>query len=93
MVGKFDLPDEYYLNLWEDTGDGGTPTRTNQVITRNNIRQNLFLWDKPELMEQQLQYMEYATAQAVGRARTLRTDAAVYLFSNYVIQDTDIVFD
>ena len=93
VVGKFDLPDEYYINLWDDTGDGTTPTRVNQVISRNGIRQSLFLWDKPELMEQQLQYMEFATAQAVGRARTLRVDATVYLFSNYVITDAAIVFD
>ena len=37
--------------------------------------------------------MEYKTAQSVGRARTLRTDATVYLFSNFVIRDTDVVYD
>lgn len=92
IVGKFDLPNDYYLNLWEDIGDKSIePHRINQTIEHNNVKQTLYLWDVPILREQQLEYMEYATAQAVGRARSLRKDADVMLFSNYVINDVDTV--
>lgn len=96
VVGKFDLPDEYYFNLWEDLGleDEPKPHRIMQSVDRNGIKQNLYLWSNPILREQQLEYMEYATAQAVGRARSLRKDADVLLFSNYIISDVDtVIFD
>lgn len=92
IIGKFDLPDEYYCELWEDTGDGSRPTRKNQVVDCNGVRQKLFLWEQPSLRLQQLQYIEYVMAQAAGRARTLRNGNTVYLFGNYVIKDVDIVY-
>lgn len=93
VVGKFDLPESYYQRVWEDMGNDSKVTKNNCSIYYNNILQHLYLFEDEELRAQQLEYMEYTTAQAVGRARSLRTDATVYVFSNYVIKDTDIVYD
>ena len=43
IVGKFDKPDEYYLDLWADIGDGSTPVKKMQKIYHNGVWQNLFL--------------------------------------------------
>lgn len=92
VVGKFDLPEEYYRNLWEDTGNKGKLSRQNRIIDYNGIRQKVYIWEQPSLQLQQLQYMEYVTAQAVGRSRCLRHPNNVYLFSDFIIKDTDIVY-
>ena len=93
VVGKFDLPDEYYLDLWSDIGDGSIPAKQNQRLFRNGVYQTLFLWNKEELRNEQLEYLEYTTQQAIGRARALREDANVYLFSNYVPEGVDKIYD
>lgn len=96
VVGKPDRPDEFYFDLWFDIrpeGDTSLPQRKKQVIYRNGIHQTLFLWDKEELRNEQLEWMEYTTQQAIGRARALRTDATVYLFSNYTPKGVDEVYD
>lgn len=93
VCGKFDKPDEYYYDLWSDIGDGEMPKKQNQRIFYNGIWQTLYLWDKEELRNEQLQYMEYATQQAIGRARALREDAEVHLFSNFVPLGVDKVYD
>ena len=96
VAGKYDKPDIFYYDLWSDIkpeGDTSVPHREKQKIFRNGIWQTLFLWDKEELRNEQLEYMEYATQQAIGRARALRTDANVHLFSNYVPEGIDKIFD
>ena len=92
VVGKFDLPEEYYRNLWEDTGNKGKLSRQNRVIDYNGVRQKVYVWEQPSLRLQQLQYMEYVTAQAVGRSRCLRYPNNVYLFSDFIIRDADVVY-
>lgn len=96
IVGKYDRPDEYYYDLWVDIrpeGDDSMPYREKQKIYRNGVWQTLYLWNKEELRNEQLEYMEYTHQQAIGRARALREDATVYLFSDYVPAGVDEIFD
>ena len=93
VAGKFDKPDDYYLHIWDDIGDGTTPTKQNVRLNINGFTQTLYLWDKPVLRDIQIQNINYTLEQTVGRARVLRKDATVYVFSNFIINDTDEVFD
>ena len=93
VVGKFDKPQEYYEDVWSDIGDGSEIKRVmTSYINLNGFEQQLYLWDKEELRDIQIQNIEYAVAQTVGRARALRKNANVYLFSNMVIVDVDEVY-
>lgn len=56
-----------------------------QKIDRNGISFWFMTYEDPNLREVQLYLIENELYQAIGRARTLRTDATVFLFSNYPI--------
>lgn len=95
IVGKQDRPEEFYRDLWFDIGDG-TPLEKaqNTTIDWNGLRQTLHLYQEPQIQKEQLEYLEYVTNQAVGRARTLRElGCNVYLFSNYIPAGVDEVYD
>lgn len=55
-------------------------------IEHNGFRFTFNCYDHPELREIQLGLIESDLIQAVGRARTLRTDATVELYSNFPIR-------
>jgi hypothetical protein len=93
VIGKFDYPEEWYKKFWAKYGDGSELVRCPVVLSLNGVRQKLFLYQNPILQKVQLQNIQYITEQAVGRARALRTEATVYLFSNLVIRGVDAVFD
>lgn len=92
VAGKFELPDECYLDIADDLYIK-EPNKCNTAIDHNGVKQTLFLWQDPQLMNEQLQYLEFITSQAIGRARALREDATVYVFSNYITLDADKVYD
>jgi hypothetical protein len=46
-------------------------------------------YDHPELREIQLGLIESDLTQAIGRARTLRTDATVEVYSNFPLRISD----
>lgn len=92
VAGKFELPDECYLDIADDLKIEN-PKKNNTAIMHNGIKQTLFLWQEPQLQNEQLQYLEFITSQAIGRARALREDATVYVFSNYITLDADKVYD
>jgi hypothetical protein len=97
VVGKFDYPDDWYLDIYEDLHPNGFPytypTKTNQKVLINGIPHTLFLWDDPTLRSIQLEMMQKVQEQAIGRARTLRTDATVHLFSNLVSPLATEIYD
>lgn len=92
VAGKMDKPDEYYQDMWADIGDGTELKRQNISVETNGYKQTLYLYDKPQIREEQLQFINYAIEQTSGRARALREAGAnVYVFSNYIISDVDFV--
>jgi hypothetical protein len=94
VVGKHDRPDDYYLDVWDDCGDGSPIHRQNATFNFNGVKQTLYVWDKELLRKEQLEYIQYVTEQAAGRARALREEGAiVYLFSNFVCAGVDEIFD
>lgn len=93
VIGKYDVNPEYYLGVWDDIGDGSEqPRQQNCSVELNGVKQNLYLWDKPQLRAEQLQNLREASEQTAGRARVLReSGATVHLFSNFVIAGVDKV--
>ena len=55
-------------------------------IEHNSFRFTFNCYDQPELREIQLGLIESDLIQAVGRARTLRTEATVELYSNFPLR-------
>lgn len=95
VAGKYDLPDQYYQDIWDDISPNPAKlTRQNQRLDINGVEQNLYLFTEPVMKNIQQQNIQQAVEQATGRARALRQEGAiVYLFCNYCISDVDEVYD
>lgn len=66
---------------------------TNQKIEYNGFRFMMNCFDNQELRDIQLSLIEAELIQAVGRARTLRTDARVDLYSNFPLRiSTEFIY-
>ena len=64
-------------------------TMSHQTIEYNGFRFKFNCFDNEELRQIQLSLIESDLIQAVGRARTLRTDAHVDLYSNFPLKISD----
>ena len=64
-------------------------TMTYQNIEYNGVRFKFNCYDHPALRNIQLSLIESDLIQAVGRARTLRTDAKVEVYSNFPLKLSD----
>lgn len=92
VVGKPDWNDFDYINLFYDHFPATTPKpkKQNRVVTINGKPRKMYLWDNECLRNIQLEIIGKDLNQAVGRARALReSDARVYVFANYPVQDAD----
>ena len=93
VLGKPDKNQDYYYQLWDLVGDGTPLNMSSQYVVINGVRQKLFLFNNPTIRNIQLQNLEYALAQTVGRARALReVGAEVYIFANYVCADVNRIY-
>lgn len=59
-------------------------------IERNGFRLNFYTYPKSQLQELQLWMIECELEQAVGRARLLRHQCTVYLYSNYPMKQATL---
>jgi len=64
-------------------------TMTHQKIEYNGFRFSIKCYDHQDLRNIQLSFIESDLIQAVGRARTLRTNAMVEVFSNFPLRISD----
>lgn len=95
VVGKFDKNPKFYKDIWNDIGDGtelDINDRSWHEVELNGFKQKLWLFNNETIRNIQLQYINYATAQTIGRARALRTDANVYVFCDFICADVDVVY-
>jgi len=60
-----------------------------QKIEYNGFRFMFYCFDKEELRKIQLALIESDLVQALGRARTLRTNSTVELYSNFPLRISD----
>ena len=82
---------EYFLTAKVLGIDFKTPdtTMSYQKIEYNGFRFKFNCFDNDQLRKIQLALIESELIQAVGRARTLRTDARVEVYSNFPLRITD----
>ena len=65
-----------------------------QTIQHNGMQFKFQTFNDPELRNIQLNLIEGELIQAVGRARTIRTDAKVQVYSNFPLTISDeYIFD
>lgn len=95
VAGKYDKPHTWYQDIYDDiSNEPSELVRQNQRISLNGVEQNLYLYTEPTMRQMQIQHIQQAVEQAVGRARALRQEGAtVYLFCNFCIPDADAVYD
>lgn len=92
IVGTPHLPHSTYLFYAKILGLDITNKDTimdNQVVEWRNRRFKFMTFDNKDLRDIQLSLIESELIQAVGRARVLRTDAKVKLFSNLPLLSAD----
>jgi len=95
--GKRDYPEEFYKRQFEDIF-GVAPAKDD--LHRSNIRvdygngcvRSVNLYENKELREVQLNILHSVQTQGIGRARSLREDTEVYVFSNIVEDDVDVIY-
>ncbi len=65
-----------------------------QTIQQNGMQFKFQTFNNPELRNNQLNLIEGELIQAIGRARTIRTDAKVQVYSNFPLTISDeYIFD
>lgn len=86
VVGTPNKPVFFYL-LWAAflriEYDPEKATLAERIVRRNGFEFNFMTFDNVELQEVQFHFIEAMLVQAVGRARLLRTNATVEVFSRY----------
>lgn len=84
IIGKFDTHPSHYNNLWLEWGEKGKPTMANQKmeLPGSGVKYTTFLYQDERLRNIQLDNIQEKSIQAAGRARALRENTNVYLFSN-----------
>ena len=92
VVGTFHLNDYAYI-LYAKALDlkvysTSDCTMEQKLIERNGYKFQFNTYDNLELQELQLSLIESEIIQAVGRARLLRNDCKVYLYSNLPLKET-----
>lgn len=96
VAGKYDLADEYYLDLYYDIHPNSNvrPQRKDQYETINDRLTLINLWDDADLKKIQIENIKMYLEQSAGRARALREkNAKVYLIANFPIDDADYYDD
>jgi len=63
-----------------------------QEIERNNYKFWFMTYDDEDLRDIQLWLIESEVEQAIGRARLLRNNCSVFLFSNYPLEQADFKY-
>lgn len=93
IAGKFDMPSEYYNNIYYDyiaPNDIQSPNRTLIKREINGQICKIHTFENAQMQEVQLERLQFFLSQASGRARALREQGAkVYVFANYPIPEAD----
>lgn len=98
VAGKPLLPNEYMVDRYLDycrihhIKDDVPAERMTVVRTVEGIRSNIFGWNKKVLQAFEEEWLSFTLEQALGRARVVRTDAKVYVFTNYIVESADVVY-
>lgn len=90
VAGTFNLPEGIYNLLGYAISETLPSHMNNHTVIVNGFRLKLFTFDEGFHRELHKMFIEQELVQAVGRARTLRTDAKVILFSHYPIKQADV---
>ncbi len=93
IVGTFHPNHIYYFFLSKFVGvelDFKSDLKIrNQMVSWNGIRFNFYAYDNQDLRQIQFACIEAELIQAVGRARTIRNQCTVNLFSNFPLAISD----
>lgn len=91
VIGKYSPPEQYY-RLYADALDYDT-SRSVQTVCNATINQHetkLYQFTDDTLARLQREKIEAEMTQAIGRARTARTNATVYVFCDMPLDIADI---
>ena len=79
----------FYMDMDFDEDEEMEP----QLVTHNGYRFRFTTYKDANLREVQFWMIESELEQAVGRARLLRNECAVHLFSNFPLSQSKMVTD
>ncbi|MEM1484916.1 hypothetical protein V6615_08540 [Oscillospiraceae bacterium PP1C4] len=88
IVGTPHMPDFMYKLIGMYLGFDITSNLTTQEIEHNGFRQRFCTYADEHLRHLQLWFIESELEQCIGRARLLRNDCTVYLYSNFPVKQT-----
>ena len=87
VVGTYHLNQVYYFFLAKFAGidlDFGSDIKPrNQQVMWKGIKFNFYAYDNPDLRQIQFSCIEAELVQAIGRARTIRNQCTVNVYSNF----------
>lgn len=98
IAGKTCLPNTYMQDRYQDycrihhIKDDAPAERQTISRTIGGIKTNVFGWNKPVLQAFEDEWLSFTLEQALGRARVVRTNATVYLFTNYIVDSANVIY-
>ena len=75
---------DVHIDMLNDTQD-----LSDKPVIRNGWRFRMFTFENEDLRHVHHWLIEKELIQAIGRARTLRNDCEVYVYSNFMIEDVE----
>ncbi|MBE6904674.1 MAG: hypothetical protein E7476_00125 [Ruminococcaceae bacterium] len=90
IVGTPHMPDFLYKLVGLFLGFDISSNLTVQEIEHNGFRLRFCAYENEQLRHLQLWYIESELEQCIGRARLLRNDCTVYLYSNFPVKQTTL---